>query len=342
MKRNLFFKNRKNQTAEMDDFDREALEGWNSTGADVEILKKLDKRFVSKSYGMYFVIGTVVVLSLAAVFLLKNNPNIQVKDSPSLSIVDKADTIFPLAVDTLSELTIQKQITVKTLKKSFSSINQQESAEKNNVNPSSNSVLDPLVPRDPQPLKTNPEISREKPELEVRLAKKSAKEIYAYDLKLIDYREYRSKNTIQTEQLDLTGTPANLSGKSENLENTQWVQVQIPYYDYIKQTMQQFSKGKFKSSLTRCLHILETYPDDLNAQFYGGLSAFNLKNFDQAIALLSKASQHPFANFNQESTWYLAQAYDLSGNKEKANNLYAEIISQKGYYAVQAKNKLNK
>jgi tetratricopeptide (TPR) repeat protein len=174
------------------------------------------------------------------------------------------------------------------------------------------------------------------------LDKKHAKEIYLNDFKLVDYRSYRSKPEIQSKQITLSGTPADEGAIASETENANWKSIDVPYHDYINQTVEQFKTGNFKQTLNRTQYILTFYPKDINALFYGGLCFYNLNEIDQAIESFQKVIANPFNNFDEEALWYLANAYDLKNDKVKAKELLQMIVSQKGYYAKQADKMLKK
>jgi tetratricopeptide (TPR) repeat protein len=163
------------------------------------------------------------------------------------------------------------------------------------------------------------------------------KEIYLYNMKLLDYRIYRSKPKIASKQMILTGTPANIGETSDVEETTEWKTVDIPYIEYIDKTMEIFSKGNNKKALARFQLILETYPDDVNANFYAGLCYYNLKEFSSAVKAFALCDDTKFTNFNEEAEWYTAKSYLANGQKSEAKIVFTQIMNSNGYYSSQAK-----
>jgi tetratricopeptide (TPR) repeat protein len=100
--------------------------------------------------------------------------------------------------------------------------------------------------------------------------------------------------------------------------------------------MEYFSKGQNKRALTRFLEILNTYPDDLNANFYAGLCYYNLKAYNSAISHFDNCSNSDFINFYEEQEWYKAKCYLANNQKEEAKVLLKQIVAEKGFYANQA------
>jgi tetratricopeptide (TPR) repeat protein len=101
--------------------------------------------------------------------------------------------------------------------------------------------------------------------------------------------------------------------------------------------MEIFSKGNNKKALARFQIILDTYPDDVNANFYAGLCYYNLKEFSSAISSFAKCNDTKFTNFNEEAEWYTAKSYLANGQKAEAKTLFTQIANSNGYYVSQAK-----
>lgn len=60
---------------------------------------------------------------------------------------------------------------------------------------------------------------------------------------------------------------------------------------------------------------------------YGGMAAFNLKKYDEAISLLEADAS------NVNAKYYLARAYEAKGNNAKACEYYKQITSDKNFGA---------
>jgi hypothetical protein len=324
---------------ERDDFDKDALNGWQTTGSDFSALKGLDARFVKKSFlGLAGLIFLVLVLSITFGYFIytSNNQDIEIIKT---QVVDKADTDFPEAIDTLHVLQKNKQIAPLILVRNFKSKQKADSLIQ--VAQTTESNTPAQITEIPVKKVENPMLDQAKEKPANTLTKKLGKEIYVHELKILDYRAYREKPAIKSLQMNaLTGTPANLDEKENSSEEETWTQVEVPYHDYIKQTIKQFSKGNYKAALNRSQTILESYPDDLNALFYGGLCAYNLRDSETSIALLSRVLKASFSNFDEEAQWYLAQAFEMKGDKQQAKVIYQQIVDANGYYAKSAMKKL--
>jgi tetratricopeptide (TPR) repeat protein len=308
-------------------FESDALEGWSESGLGIESMKKLDRKFSSFRKG-YLAIAllTFVPITLIVLFFIlpdeeKVNPIEKELENRALVQIEKTDLIVPEKIEVMIELPLKEQIQVKQVIKDFK--------EQQEIKPESLQT-EPVGQLNTKPIEES--VDR-KPEKELLFGK----EIYLKDLKVLDYRSYRSKPSISVEQLILTGTPADKSEKQQNAEEEfTWKTIDIPYIDYLEKSMDLFSKGNNKKALTRYEEVLKVYPDDINALFYAGLCYYNLKDYSKAADYFLKCQLNTFANFNEEAQWYRARSVLASGNKEKAKELLREIVDLKGYYSKQA------
>ncbi|MEY3198810.1 MAG: hypothetical protein RJA13_768 [Bacteroidota bacterium] len=302
------------------DFDTDALEGWDALSSEGYSMKKLDKRFLPKNYfaiwGIVFAVGLFIT---GIYFVYTVTESAQIK-------VEKTDLVIPTNIEVLVELPKKEQIVAKTIIQDF---NQQKSTQSKYSEQSNSIEIDPL-PISKIEIKDN---------VPAAIAKErfQGKEIYLHDMKLLDYRAYRSKPKIASKQMILTGTPANIGETSDITETSEWKDIDIPYIDYLNKTMELFSKGNNKKALTRFQLILVTYPDDVNANFYAGLCYYNLKEYLSAILSLEKCLDSKYINFKEESEWYIVKSYLANNEKSKAIELLQNIINNNGYYSIQAK-----
>ncbi|MGV3631848.1 MAG: tetratricopeptide repeat protein [Bacteroidota bacterium] len=320
---------------ELDDFDRDALEGWKENAASFDLLKKTDKRFLGQKTYLWatVILVPVFVLIYIGVFFNGKNPQKAQPNSAQTetNYIEKTDLETPSGIEELQPISRKKIILTKTLQQNFqdkSETKQQEATITEEDQEIELETKKPAEIRESLPLKT-----------ETRNSK--AAEMYAHDLLLVDYRKYRSKPAIKTQQAIITGTPANMESQQDEIEESEWRQVDVPYIDYVSKTMGIFARGNYKKALTRYLEILKTYPDDLNASFYGALCYYNLGEFDKAYQLFSTCKNHKFNNFYEESAWYGAKSLLAVKETEKAKIQLEEIISGKGFYAEKAKTELD-
>jgi hypothetical protein len=327
------------ESNQLDEFEKDALEGWSKASEGTEKMSRLDQQYKSKTYRLIWFSGiTLFVLLAIAFFNLNQDQNQDKKIAKKEIILDKQDVVFSKEIQKLKELPehllIKPEMVVSNFKIKIQRSNNQKNQNQNNQNQIENEQEYFTLPiRGIQPYSIKPNL---------KLEKKRAKEIYLNDFKLVDYRSYRSKPEIQSKQITLSGTPADEGILASEKENTNWKAIDVPYHDYINQTVEQFKTANFKQTLNRTQYILTFYPEDINALFYGGLCFYNLNEIDQAIESFQKVIANPFNNFDEEALWYLANAYDLKNDKIKAKELFQMIANQKGYYAKQADKMLKK
>lgn len=331
------------QKAMNDPFDSDAMEGWEELSYDPSVMANLDKAFApTKGFSLFKVIGGGVVITSAviavlyfAVFQEASNPIIastpeetiepSTSDEDQRIVLDESDISLPAPIELMNHAPKAEQVRPKQISKEF-----QEIITFRNETPKLPVVQLPPVNPLPTP---SPEIVRDH---------KEAKEIYLHSMKLVDYRKYREKPEVKTKQLTLTGTPADKEGEYSEDEDSVWRDVDVPYIDYIDKSISTFERGNFKKALTRFQTILETYPDDVNANFYAGICLFNLGEYKTAITHFTRCIDGKFSNFDEEAQWMMAESYDKTGNSSKAKALYQTISAGGGFYAKQAKDKLNR
>ncbi len=314
------------------DFDADALEGWDVLSSEGYSMRNLDKKFLPKNYFALWGIVVFIGLFITGIYLVyqpsESSPekqNSRIYENHQIK-VEKTDLVIPKNIEGLVELPKKEQIAAKTIIQDF---NQQKSTQNKYSEQFKSIDIDPL-PISKIEIKENTPAAIAKERFQ-------GKEIYLHDMKLLDYRAYRSKPKIASKQMILTGTPANIGETSEITETSGWENIEIPYIDYLNKTMELFSKGNNKKALTRFQLILETYPDDVNANFYAGLCYFNLKEYLSAIHSLDKCRDSKFINFNEESEWYIVKSYLANNDKSTAIELLQNIINKNGYYSGQAK-----
>ena len=322
-----------------DPFEADAMEGWESMNYDTSTMSNLDKRFLKTSNWGWYVTGTVVLAASVTGILLLQSPSDKINNEQDQApekitslledqelIIDQTDIILPDSIEVLENAPMDHQIEVKTIQKDFKEM------KTNYVNEQPPKVE--MLPLDIriEPKVIAPEIIREH---------NLASEIYLHDLKLVDYTKYRSKPTVRTKQVILTGTPANMEGEHSEDLTPEFKNVDIPYIEYLSKTMGRFSRKKYKNALTRFDVILNNYDDDVNANFYSGLCLYNLGQYSDAIERFIKCTSGPYSNFDEEAQWMTALCYEKLGQTNKAKSYFQKIIDQGGFYKNQAFSKMN-
>ncbi len=325
-------------------FEQDAFDGWEAMGHDPAVMQRLDKRFKPSGFNFLTVgMAAVTVISIVTAIYFWQSAQTEQNETiasteqtdqqdPSENItftLDEEDVQLDEAIEVMTEAQEPEQINVKSIQSEQKSIDSFQIAK---------FEADSL-----HKLQLLPTSEVDKPEIpELIQSKAFGKEVYLNDLKLLDYRAYRSKPEIKTKQLVLTGTSADKESSIQNGQTSEWRDAEIPYIEYIDKTTRLFSRNNFKKALDRCETILKTYPDDVNALFYGGICLYNLKEYSTAIEYFSRVRNTDFSNFDEEANWLIANCLERSGETEKARTKYSQIVNNGGFYSHQAQERLKK
>ncbi|MFH2143324.1 MAG: tetratricopeptide repeat protein [Bacteroidota bacterium] len=159
---------------------------------------------------------------------------------------------------------------------------------------------------------------------------------YIYDLKVVKYTSNR-KNMLNRNIYNLGSLEVEYSNfEDKNNYIKDHSDMQIPYTDFLEQAISKYIDQDYGSALIDFHIILNQFPDDLNAFFYGGLCYYNLGKFDKALKYLEKAAKHPVNTFDQEAEWYMALTYLKIPDINKAKDLFLSIIEKGGFYTINA------
>jgi hypothetical protein len=165
--------------------------------------------------------------------------------------------------------------------------------------------------------------------------------IYLHDLKIANYKNYYFKNNRNIDIRD-NGLSAQYASKEEVNNLNKRLQDQDYYaHEIIKDAMEAFNKKQYSASI-ELLDLLRNYnKDDVNAQFYLGMSYFYMGDYAKAKSYFEKATYNDINVFLQESEFYTALCLKKTGKTNEANELLKKIISKKLFYAERAAHELN-
>ncbi|WP_107037949.1 tetratricopeptide repeat protein [Brumimicrobium mesophilum] len=336
------------------EFNDEALEGWkNSTSSVHNGMLATDQKmneFINNTNGggttkkgmtLSFILFTLTMLTLI-IFTYQGNSAVEKKPQivQELENKEEIENVRDQEIDFYTAISPEKQITSNELIKN------------QDIQKTEAKVLE-----EPVPDKENKDVEIDKTQNEniqlpiqssgkipnsnkSTLSYKIVKEVYLSELKNVDYRAYRSRPIKVHNDLNV-GLPANQSSKEDKQEFPSLQTTEITYIDYLRSTSEIFSQGKYKEALKNYLTILKTYPNDVNANFYGGLCYFNLGQFSESIDFLNKSYTLGYGNFREEARWFSARVFLEQNKKNKANRLLKEIIEEGGFYSEHAKVLLN-
>lgn len=320
------------QKMEANAFSQDAMEGWESLSYETTSISNLKSKLYQKKTFHWFTALGAMTIGVLSVLIIQNirpyeeqlitittNEN-KIIDSPEIEElnIEAADIILPVAIQNMHKAPQKDQLIAKTIKDDFANMDEIE-MEFTQLEPI---IIDQII--------DNSIIS----------SRINAKEIYLHDLKLIDYGHYRKNPVVQTKQLILTGTSADKENENSETYDSNWENIDIPYMKYLQKSIYYFNKGKIKKSLARFETILESYKDDVNANFYGALCYYNLGEYKTALIHFDNCLISNYSNFDEEVIWITALCYEKMNHSLKARELFENIFKNDGYYANQASEKL--
>lgn len=165
---------------------------------------------------------------------------------------------------------------------------------------------------------------------------------YLYDLKVIDYTNIYRKGIKK-----LISDGGSLDPKFENRQNTNSslsnddISTSVLYMEFLTNAMGKFSSNQYKEALKDYIYILQQYPDDQNAHFYGGLCYYNIGLYENSITYFNSVLESNMVTFTQEALWYKALSFIKNNQFEEAETLLNKIIETKGFYSAQAQDEMN-
>ena len=328
-------KNALEKLAMDDPFLKDAMEGFEfspeSLDAHITRQKVLGKKF----NGIYLIIGSVMTAALCTIMVLMSKTEKDQGFNSNLAdnqIETKTTEIelLPDAIDTLTPAPIEEQIKITEVVENKKEI--QKTIIYSNA-PGETPILIEEELKNVEDFEIIPENSNfSKAEL--------VPATHLHDLFVVDYRRIEREHTdVIYTKYEFSGTSAEF--ETENHENNAELletKVEMPYWEYLSKTLEFFSRENYKNSLNRFLTILEQYPEDMNALFYGGLCYYNLGNFNKALDFFEKLLAVELNAFKEEGAWYKAKTLIKLGRKNEAKIVLDEIIAGGGFYTEDAIN----
>lgn len=331
--------NKLEKQALTDPFLYQAMEGYEEFPEAIDSLKKQVKNQKNANRSFFgsrtlALIGVLIVVYLTAVIINKFNSNSHSISENNLnqdSLVTKEVEIVRETIDTLFYAIKSEQNSPDEISSNQILIQEKQNAKIDSIGKTEQINVTETV-------NSNPDLEIIE-ENQFRNTNAAAPFIYINDLYVVDYREIdRKKRNVSYMRYELTGLSADF--ESEDRKSTTDLiekEVEMPYMDYLKKSMKLFSKNDFKKSLNRYLTILEQYPEDLNALFYGAHCYYNLSQYELALNLfdqvLSIEQEQKFTAFIEEAEWYKSKTLIKLGRYQEAKTLLNLIIAKGQFYS---------
>lgn len=179
---------------------------------------------------------------------------------------------------------------------------------------------------------------------EKNILKSNTKTKYINDFLVVDYSDIYAINELE-DDFNLSGTPAkykSIADKEDNNSSENISTKDVDYQDYLSLTLSKFKNNNYKSALINFNTIIDQYPNDLNAHYYGGLCYYNIDNPTKAIDFFDFILNQNINTFHQEAQYYKAMCLIRLGQADQAKFIFQKIVSQNGFFIDQAKAMLDK
>lgn len=341
------------QAALDDPFLADALDGWENE-VDASLLQETsaDSSGGGSSWWRWpLLIGGVAVFAFAAYRIYDNLQELGEMHEQVLSDMQKSempyiisprqDSLDDLEIDLSRELPLADQVVIEEYTDKALSISKKNEEVRPQTPEASAADAPKSIDRPDVPEVMTPKqqsLPTTEPSVEEALA---AHPVYfEADLKVADYREMPSRGagTITIWTHANSGTAAD---RSEKTTTSGGFKVEeVPYETYLAEAMRDFRAVRYKEALKRYRQILKSYPDDVNAHFYGGLAYYNLDRQSKALDYLMRAAVHPSRVFDQEAEWYRALSLIQADRTSEARVVLRAIAAKGLFYAPDAARRL--
>lgn len=304
-------------------FEMEALQGWLSHELEPSVIKNVRSKLFKK-ISVLAIIASLALLFLAILIINRNTNQTETKKDKKQAPINKKEAkneVSPYVATNSSDPIIHPV----TLQNDFKKIALIKVQQKGN---STNKALEIEYSEQLTPLKAT------KIDVIVKERINIGWETYLLNYKVLDYRKYRSKPKLENE-VQLSGTSADQEKKQViGKENDKIVQVN--YFNSLNNALVYFEKENYGMAAQQFGMILASYPDDINALFYGALSHYNVREYSICETKLQLLKLNHFTNFSEEQEWYLCLTYKALKKMNQYEALRKEIINKNGFYTIKA------
>ena len=348
------------------DFNSDAMEGFESAAGSMEGFKQLEDQFhgnlprkvASKFWRFEFsfilIIGVAIGLYFIGYHFLDQIDLDEIKfDESKLTMQVSADsssadiTIQPIEelddkeIEDATPLEESKQLTSDRIIFNAPLIMAMDSSI-NEIEKIDSAIL--LINEEKEIINAKSSDKKEITEVTItNVISSNAGTLFLSRLLVVDYTNIYTKE-ITVPNFELTGTTADKENKSDNgaseLAVNSYTQ-KITYVDFLEETQSKFRKNKFKDALKDYRTILNHYSNDVNAHFYMALCYFNINKQKKAIQHFDRVLNHDFNTFYEEAKWYKAMSLHELGKISKCITILNEIATENGFYAKKASEMLN-
>lgn len=302
----------------------------------IELKTKIKKRVFSYNNGSYFGLISLIVgvfIGVSVFFMIDNSPTIYLSDFQNKiletnEIPEKkvSENYFPLdTINIIRENFINPTINLKKAQDTVSQF-------------ANNKLKDTAVIIQTQPINLSTIIDNTFPESKIKYIL-NAPVAYIHDLKVTNYTALYFKKNQYVKFPIRSGLPVSYANKDEYDKSRSDLKQNADYYlhDEFSEALLAFKKGNYKQCIY-ALNVISAYNDeDLNCNFYMGMSYYHIKNYLKAMDYFNRCIQSSNNAFLQEATYYNALCLFEKGDKEAAIQLFKVIADEGEFYSEKAK-----
>lgn len=307
----------------------------------IELKAKVKKRVFSYNNGFYFGLISLIVgvfIGVSVFFMIDNSLTKYLSDFQNKILETKA----------ISEKKVDEKYlsldTINVVRENFINPTVNLKRAQDTVNQLANKTLkDTSIIIQTQPIDLSTIIDNTFPESKIKYIL-NAPVAYIHDLKVTNYTALYFKKNQYVKFPIRSGLPVSYANKDDYDKSRSGLKQNADYYlhDEFSEALLTFKKGNYKQCIY-ALNVISSYNDeDLNCNFYIGMSYYYLKDHIKALDYFNRCIQSSNNTFLQEASYYYALCLFEKGDKEVAMQLFKVIADEGEFYSEKAKAFLKK
>jgi tetratricopeptide (TPR) repeat protein len=160
---------------------------------------------------------------------------------------------------------------------------------------------------------------------------------YIQNLKVTNYTTlYFRKNKF----IPSTGVSANYGSANESQLPREAPETWL--HEKLADALKEYNKAHYLPCVVALDEVATHNDEDLNCDFYRGMSWYQMKNYAKALSFLEACITSSNNAFLQEAMFYKAMCMTEQGNYSAANKLFQQIVEEGEFYSEKAKAQLLK
>lgn len=138
----------------------------------------------------------------------------------------------------------------------------------------------------------------------------------------------------------LGGLPAEYENKKSKQNEPEVVSHVVNYKRNVDQAIKDYAAGDWIGAVTKFDVLIEKFPNDVNLNFYLGMSHYHMGEYESALYHLGKSVTLENSLFDQEQDFYIAMSYLKNGEENLAAEYLDVIAHSNSFYSQRAKDLL--